>query len=65
MIHSAGPAWTRSARSDSLIVTLFFLPVMIHLPSARETLTVGAPHSSRGSRWANDMDWQVAAIIAI
>src|SRR5262245_309603 len=50
-----------SAKSDSLSVSLFFLPAMIHLPSARDTLTAGAPHSSRGSRCANDIAWQMTA----
>src|SRR5215510_8719692 len=54
-----------SARSDSLSVTLFFLPAMIHLPSTRDTLTAGAPHSSRGSRCANDIAWQITAKKAI
>src|SRR5262247_3858962 len=63
--QSAGPARTLSAKSDSLSVTLFFLPAMIHLPSARDTTTAGAPHSSRGSRCANDSAWQTAAKKAI
>src|SRR5215510_5687094 len=54
-----------SARSDSLSVTLFFLPAMIHLPSARDTTTAGAPHSSRGSRCANDIAWQATVKKAI
>src|SRR5262245_31278049 len=63
--QSAGPARTLSAKSDSLSVTLFFLPAMIHLPSARDTTTAGAPHSSRGSRCANDIAWQATAKKAI
>src|SRR5262245_17268645 len=63
--QSAGPARTLSAKSDSLSVTLFFLPAMIHLPSARDTTTAGAPHSSRGSRCANDNAWQANVKTAI
>src|SRR5882724_1492326 len=48
----AAPFWMVMPRSFSSTSTLFFWPVMSHLPLAWEMETAGAPHSDRGRVWA-------------
>src|SRR5208282_6749380 len=46
--HRAGPAWIWIAKSFSLRITACFLPVIFHRLPLWDTVTGGAPQSSRG-----------------